>query len=95
MQLFKDRLVVVLSTSVYVFNLLQGFAVELHIKTCPNPRGACAIGSTQERPVLATLAKDEGEVTVQNYFLNSLKVVRAFPNAVQNLALSIDVNRER
>ncbi len=89
--MLKDRLVVVLSSGVYVFNLLQGFSVELHLKTCPNPRGACAINSTNDMSVLATLGKDEGTLRIYSYFLKSDKVVPAFATGIQHVAISLDV----
>ena len=89
--MLKDRLIVALSTGVYVFNLLQGFAVELLIKTCPNLRGACAISSNNEMSVLATLAKEEGFLTIQNYYLKSMKTIKAFTSGIQNVAISLDV----
>ena len=89
--MLKDRLVVVLSTGVYVFNLLQGFAVEQHIKTCPNTRGACDINSNNDMAVLATLAKDEGSLTIYSYFLKSTKVVQAFSTSIQHVSISLDV----
>ncbi len=89
--MFKDRLVVVLQTSVYVFNLLQGFAVELHSKTCANPRGVCAISSSQDRAVLATLGLVEGELAVQSYFLGTSRTIKVFSAAIQHVSISIDV----
>lgn len=89
--MLKDRLVVVLSAGVYVFNLLQGFTVEQHINTCPNPWGTCAINLSNDNAVLATLAKDEGYLTIHNYFSKTIKEIQAFSNGIQHVSINSDV----
>ena len=87
----KDRLVIVLSASTYVFDLLKGFSVEQHIKTIPNPRGACAISSSDNMPLLATLSSEEGSVTVYNYYTKKANPIKAFTSGIQHIAISLDV----
>lgn len=89
--MLRDRLVVVLINCVYVFNLTQGFTVEQCVKTCDNPRGACAIGTMDDMAVLATLDKQEGTLRVQNDYLNSTSAINAFENGIQHLAINLDV----
>ena len=81
----------VLSTGVYVFNLMQMFSVEQHIKTYLNPRGVCAISSNNEKSVLATLGSEEGTFAVHNYYLKNVQVIKAFSTGIQHIAISLDV----
>jgi len=89
--MLRNKLVIVLIDCVYVFDLTQGFTIELCIKTCSNPRGTCAIGTFIDIPVLATLDKNEGVLRVKNDYLDNTHEIKAFDDGIQYIAISLDV----
>ena len=90
--IIKDRLIVVLATEVYMYNINQEFIVTKHIKTYYNERGACAINFTNDMAVLATLSKTEGDLMIYNDFLKTDNNVKVFNTGIQNIALNLNVS---
>jgi len=67
-RLKADRVVVVLETKIYVHNFAD-LKLQDTIETCPNPLGLCSINSDGEEIILASPAKELGEVNIHHYSL--------------------------
>lgn len=91
LSMLRNKLVIVLADCVYVFDLTQGFTVELCIKTCANPKGVCAVGTFIDMPIFATLDKDEGVLRLTNNYLENKNEIKAFDDSIQYLAISFNV----
>ena len=89
MRLRRDRIVVVLETKIYVYNL-QDLKIRDHITTCLNPRGLCSLSTDNERIVLACPDSKKGQVLVKIYSEEKTRVIPAHETSLASLALTAD-----
>lgn len=85
----RDRIVVVLESKVYVYNL-QDLKIRDHISTFLNPRGLCSLSTDGERIVLACPDTKKGQVLVKIYSEDKTRVIPAHDTSLACLALTPD-----
>lgn len=87
-KLRKDRIIVILDTKIYVYNL-QDLKIRDQIQTAPNPKGMCAMSSDNDRIILACPDKVKGGIRVQLYNEERSTVISAHDTAISCLELNI------
>ena len=85
----RDRIVVVLESKIYVYNL-QDLKIRDHINTFPNPRGLCCLSTDSDRTVLACPDIKKGYALVKIYSEEKSYALSAHETSLACLALTSD-----
>ncbi len=88
-RLRRDRIVVVLRKTIYVYNF-QNLDLLDHIATVNNSLGLCAVSSATHTNVLVCPGREKGQVRVELYDVKKTTIVRAHESELQALACNLD-----
>lgn len=91
-KLRRDRVVVVLSGKIYVYNFADLKLVD-HIETTSNPKGLCALCSYHSNNVLVCPGLQRGHVRVELYDMKKTTLIAAHETALSCFALNFDGTR--
>jgi len=91
-KLRKDRIVVVLEKKSFIYDF-SDLALISQFETYPNPSGLCVVSYALESLVIAFLGENVGDVQVNNYNKNTVRVVHAHTSAVTRLAMDAEGKR--
>ncbi|CAI0552243.1 unnamed protein product [Linum tenue] len=85
----RDRIVVVLEHKVYVYNFTD-LKLLHQIETLANPRGLCCLSHHPNTSVLALPGLYRGQVRIEHFGLNLVKLVNAHDNHIACLTITMD-----
>ncbi|CAN1311470.1 Autophagy-related protein 18d [Linum perenne] len=88
-RLSRDRIVVVLEHKVYVYDFAD-LKLLHQIETLANPRGLCCLSHHPNTSVLALPGLYRGQVRIEHFGLNLVKLVNAHDNHIACLTLTMD-----
>ncbi|CAN0877123.1 Autophagy-related protein 18c [Linum grandiflorum] len=88
-RLSRDRIVVVLEHKVYVYDFAD-LKLLHQIETLANPRGLCCLSHHPNTSVLALPGLYRGQVRIEHFGLNLVKLVTAHDNHIACLTLTMD-----
>jgi WD40 repeat protein len=91
-RLKQDRIVVVLETKIYIYNLADLKFIE-YIDTSPNPLGLCSMNTVGDSTIIAAPDKDIGFVIVNFLSDKKRKVIQAHQSALYCLQLNFSGTR--
>lgn len=88
-RLRRDRIVVVLEHKIYVYNFLD-LKLLHQIETLANPRGLCCLSHHSSTFVLACPGLQRGQVRIEHFGLNLIKLINAHDSHIACLTLTLD-----
>lgn len=88
-KLRRDRIVVVLEHKIYVYNFMDLKLLQ-QIETLANPRGLCCLSYHPNTFVLACPGVHSGQVRVEHFGLNMMKVINAHDSQIACFTLTMD-----
>jgi len=91
-KLRRDRVVVVLSTKIYVYRF-SDLHLQDQMNTLPNPRGLVALCPDNNNTVLACLGINKGSVRVELYDSRKSTLIPAHESELSQIALNLDGTR--
>eukprot|EP01105_Mastigella_eilhardi_P012876 TRINITY_DN2935_c0_g1_i2.p1 TRINITY_DN2935_c0_g1~~TRINITY_DN2935_c0_g1_i2.p1 ORF type:complete len:364 (-),score=99.85 TRINITY_DN2935_c0_g1_i2:120-1148(-) len=86
--LLRERIIVVLDAKVYIYNF-SDLQLIRQLDTVPNPKGLCALSSS-ERPIIACLGAKLGQVHTDELYGRSSHDIQAHTGPINTLSLSLD-----
>ncbi|CAG9332883.1 WDR45B_3 [Blepharisma stoltei] len=86
-RLRRDRIIVILDTKIYVYNL-QDLKMQDHIDTAPNPKALCCVSNNSSRIVLACPDKERGKIRVNIYNEERSLAIQAHESAISCISLN-------
>ncbi|GLT74063.1 hypothetical protein SLA2020_458840 [Shorea laevis] len=88
-KLRKDRIVVVLDHKIYVYGFVD-LKLLHQIETLANPRGLCSLSHHSNTFVLACPGLYRGQVRLQHFGLNMIKLINAHDSHLACITLTLD-----
>ncbi|KAL3650367.1 Autophagy-related protein 18d [Castilleja foliolosa] len=88
-KLRRDSVVVVLEHKIYVYNFMD-LKLLHQIETLANPRGLCCLSQHANTSVLACPGLRRGQVRVEHFGLNVMKLINAHDSKIACLTLTMD-----
>jgi WD40 repeat protein len=88
-KLRRDRIVVVLEHKLYVYNFMD-LKLLHQIETLANPRGLCCLSHDSNTFVLACPGLHRGQVRIEHFGLNVMKLINAHDSHIACLTLTMD-----
>ncbi|XP_021296918.1 autophagy-related protein 18c [Herrania umbratica] len=88
-KLRRDRIVVVLEHKIYVYSFMD-LKLLHQIETLANPRGLCCLSHHANTSVLACPGLHRGQVRVEHFGLNVMKLINAHDSHIACLTLTLD-----
>ncbi|GMI90515.1 homolog of yeast autophagy 18C [Hibiscus trionum] len=88
-KLRQDRIVLVLEHKIYVFSFMD-LKLLHQILTLANPRGLCCLSYHSNTSVLACPGLSRGQVRVEHFGLNVMKLINAHDSHIACLTLTFD-----
>ncbi|GAB4832110.1 Autophagy- protein 18d [Ancistrocladus abbreviatus] len=88
-KLRRDQIVVVLEHKIYVYNFMD-LKLLHQIETLSNPRGLCCLSHDMNTSVLVCPGRRRGEVRVEHFGLNLIKIIQAHESHVACFTLTMD-----
>ncbi|KAK0591702.1 hypothetical protein LWI29_006611 [Acer saccharum] len=88
-KLRRDRIVVVLEHKIYVYSLLD-LKLLHQIETLANPRGLCCLSHHSSTSVLACPGLQRGQIRIEHFGLNIIKLINAHDSHIACLTLTLD-----
>ncbi|KAJ4850030.1 Autophagy- protein 18c [Turnera subulata] len=88
-KLRRDHVVVVLEHKIYVYSLMD-LKLLHQIETLANPRGLCCLSHHSNTSVLACPGVHRGQVRIEHFGLNIMKLVNAHDSNIACLTLTMD-----
>nr|TKS07785.1 hypothetical protein D5086_0000109790 [Populus alba] len=88
-KLRRDRIVVVLEHKLYVYNFMD-LKLLHQIETLANPRGLCCLSHDSNTFVLACPGLHRGQVRIEHFGLNVMKLLNAHDSHIACLTLTMD-----
>ncbi|EOY20217.1 Autophagy 18C isoform 3 [Theobroma cacao] len=88
-KLRRDRIVVVLEHKIYVYSFMD-LKLLHQIETLANPRGLCCLSHHSNTSVLACPGLHRGQVRVEHFGLNMMKLINAHDSHIACLTLTLD-----
>ncbi|KAJ0045812.1 hypothetical protein Pint_06702 [Pistacia integerrima] len=88
-KLRRDRIVVVLEHKIYVYSFID-LKLLHQIETLANPRGLCSLSHHSSTSVLACPGLQRGQVRVEHFGLNMIKLINAHDSNIACITLTVD-----
>ncbi|XP_022742096.1 autophagy-related protein 18d-like isoform X2 [Durio zibethinus] len=88
-KLRRDRIVVVLEHKIYVYSFMD-LKLLHQIETLANPRGLCCLSHHSNTSVLACPGLHRGQVRVEHFGLNMMKLINAHDSHIASFTLTFD-----
>ncbi|XVF41258.1 hypothetical protein PTKIN_Ptkin01aG0266400 [Pterospermum kingtungense] len=88
-KLRRDRIVVVLEHKIYVYSFMD-LKLLHQIETLANPRGLCCLSHQSNTSVLACPGLQRGQVRVEHFGLNMMKLINAHDSHIACFTLTFD-----
>ncbi|XVF24284.1 hypothetical protein REPUB_Repub13aG0114300 [Reevesia pubescens] len=88
-KLRRDRIVVVLEHKIYVYSFMD-LKLLHQIETLANPRGLCCLSHHSNTSVLACPGLHRGQVRVEHFGLNMMKLINAHDSHIACFTLTFD-----
>ncbi|XWS65640.1 hypothetical protein CRYUN_Cryun05aG0131400 [Craigia yunnanensis] len=88
-KLRRDRIVVVLEHKIYVYSFMD-LKLLHQIETLANPRGLCCLSHHSNTSVLACPGLHRGQVRVEHFGLNMMKLINAHDSLIACFTLTFD-----
>ncbi|XP_065870157.1 autophagy-related protein 18c [Euphorbia lathyris] len=88
-KLRRDRIVVVLEHKLYVYSFMDLKLIH-QIETLANPRGLCCLSHHSNTSVLACLGLHRGQVRIEHFGLNVIKLINAHDSHLSCMTLTMD-----
>lgn len=88
-KLSRDRIVVVLEHKIYVYSFVD-LKLLHQIETLANPRGLCCLSHHSSTSVLACLGLQRGQVRIEHFGLNMIKLINAHDSQIACFTLTLD-----
>ncbi|OMO89974.1 hypothetical protein COLO4_19493 [Corchorus olitorius] len=88
-KLRRDRIVVVLEHKIYVYSFMD-LKLLHQIETLANPRGLCCLSHHSNTSVLACPGLQRGQVRIEHFGLNMMKLFNAHDSHLACLTLTLD-----
>ncbi|KAH9767632.1 Autophagy-related protein 18c [Citrus sinensis] len=88
-KLSRDRIVVVLEHKIYVYSFVD-LKLLHQIETLANPRGLCCLSHHSSTSVLACPGLQRGQVRIEHFGLNMIKLINAHDSHIACFTLTLD-----
>lgn len=88
-KLSRDRIVVVLEHKIYVYSFVD-LKLLHQIETLANPRGLCCLSHHSSTSVLACPGLQRGQVRIEHFGLNMIKLINAHDSQIACFTLTLD-----
>ncbi|XP_044507293.1 autophagy-related protein 18c-like [Mangifera indica] len=88
-KLRRDRFVVIVEHKIYVYSFID-LKLLHQIETLANPRGLCSLSHHSSTSVLACPGLQRGQVRVEHFGLNMVKLINAHESNIACITLTVD-----